>query len=176
MEPSRPRWLRLRPTFRPRPTLRLLMPHRPTIVGRLVRRRGASCRRPRASCRKSTSRILRSRGRSAEQWVRHQRRGEQRYVCLSDALQSGPVADHARLQHALLGWPGLDTRSDDRPTGRTYDAYLGAAWRPQFSPRFGADLAVSAGVYSDFQVVNLGQRPCAGSCPGNVHAFAAMEV
>ena len=43
-------------------------------------------------------------------------------------------------------------QANDLP-GHTYDAYLGAAWRPQFSPMWGADLAVSAGAYSDFSRV-----------------------
>ena len=38
---------------------------------------------------------------------------------------------------------------------RTYDAYLDTAWKPQFSPRLGADLAVRVGVYSDFNSVNF---------------------
>jgi hypothetical protein len=67
-------------------------------------------------------------------------------------------------QSPLLITPGFNTHflngPDSQPgevidlPARVYDAYLGAAWRPQFSPRFGADLAVSAGAYSDFQVVN----------------------
>lgn len=32
-----------------------------------------------------------------------------------------------------------------------YDAYLDTAWRPQMTPKFGADLAFRIGVYSDFQ-------------------------
>lgn len=35
--------------------------------------------------------------------------------------------------------------------GEVYDAYLDAAWNPRFGNRFGADIAVRIGVYSDFQ-------------------------
>jgi hypothetical protein len=55
--------------------------------------------------------------------------------------------------HFFNGPDSMPGETIDLPA-RVYDAYLGAAWRPQFSPRFGADLAVSAGVYTDFQVVN----------------------
>jgi hypothetical protein len=36
---------------------------------------------------------------------------------------------------------------------QTYDAYLDTSWSPQFTPRFGADLGVRVGVYSDFNAV-----------------------
>ncbi|HEX3657004.1 MAG TPA: DUF6268 family outer membrane beta-barrel protein [Pirellulales bacterium] len=54
--------------------------------------------------------------------------------------------------HLLDGPVSIPGQANDLP-GHVYDAYLGASWRPQFSPMWGADLAVSAGAYSDFQQV-----------------------
>jgi len=49
---------------------------------------------------------------------------------------------------AMVPAPNLDL------PGHLFDAYLGAAWRPQLTQTFGADLAVSGGIYSDFSTVN----------------------
>jgi hypothetical protein len=38
--------------------------------------------------------------------------------------------------------------------GTVYDAFAQFSWRPQFTPRLGADLAVSVGAYSDFKFVD----------------------
>jgi hypothetical protein len=64
----------------------------------------------------------------------------------------------------LLITPGFNFHFLDGPVSspgtlqdlpaRVYDAYLAGAWRPQFSPMFGADLALSLGTYSDLQSVN----------------------
>ncbi len=55
-------------------------------------------------------------------------------------------------------WDGPDSGNfdgmPDMPP-RTYDAYLDTAWKPQLTPRLGADLAVRVGVYSDFNSVNV---------------------
>jgi hypothetical protein len=53
----------------------------------------------------------------------------------------------------LLNGPVAAPGSGQELPGTVYDAYLGSAWRPQFSPMWGADLAMSAGAYSDFQRV-----------------------
>ncbi len=53
-------------------------------------------------------------------------------------------------------WDGPDSVAGvtrDMPA-RAYDAYLATSWRPQFTPHFGADLATSVGVYSDFSFVD----------------------
>jgi uncharacterized protein DUF6268 len=67
-------------------------------------------------------------------------------------------------QAPILLTPGFNFHFLDGPTSvpgtvrdlpaRVYDAYLGLSWRPQFTPRIGADVAVSAGAYTDFQRVN----------------------
>lgn len=49
-------------------------------------------------------------------------------------------------------WEG-PTPAPDLPP-RVYDAYLGAAWKPEFSPTLAADVFFRIGVYSDFEFVN----------------------
>lgn len=64
----------------------------------------------------------------------------------------------------LLITPGFNIHLLDGPAtppgdanqtlpGHVYDTYVAAAWRPQFTPMFGADLAVSWGIYTDYQRV-----------------------
>lgn len=55
--------------------------------------------------------------------------------------------------HLWNGPDSLPNYVNDMPA-RAYDAYLMTSWRPQFTPMFGADLAVSVGVYSDFAYTN----------------------
>lgn len=65
------------------------------------------------------------------------------------------------IQQPILLTPGFTLHLWDGPDSvpgtlvdmpnRAYDAYLMTSWRPQFNQMFGADLAVSVGVYSDFQ-------------------------
>ncbi len=47
---------------------------------------------------------------------------------------------------ALPGMPDLPSE--------VFDAFLDAAWYPQFTPRLGADVAARIGVYSDFEFFN----------------------
>ncbi len=47
---------------------------------------------------------------------------------------------------AVFGMPDLPAR--------VYDAYLDTAWQPQFTERWGADIAFRIGVYSDFEFFN----------------------
>ena len=49
-------------------------------------------------------------------------------------------------------WDGPDATGFPPPTlpGQTYGAYIDAAWNPQISNWFGAELEVSPGVYTDF--------------------------
>jgi hypothetical protein len=53
--------------------------------------------------------------------------------------------------HFLQG-PGAGP-TQDLP-GVVYDAFVQMSWMPQFTPRLGADLAVSVGTYTDFQYVD----------------------
>ncbi len=81
-------------------------------------------------------------------------------------------------------WQGPDsipapTPPRDLPS-RVYDAYLETAWRPQFTPIFGADLSVSVGVYSDFQYTDSNSLRVTGRGVGLVtltpNAVFAMGV
>jgi hypothetical protein len=58
---------------------------------------------------------------------------------------AGPVSVEP-APPAVTPWPA------DLPP-RTYDAYLDAAWNPQVTPWFGAELDARVGVYSDFDKV-----------------------
>ncbi|MCE9547234.1 MAG: hypothetical protein K8T25_17315, partial [Planctomycetia bacterium] len=49
--------------------------------------------------------------------------------------------------------PITSTTGADLPP-QMYEAYIDAAWRPKFGPRFGADLGFRTGVYSDFSYFN----------------------
>ena len=51
----------------------------------------------------------------------------------------------------FLDGPNAGTAAD--LPAQIYSAYLDAAWRPQITPQFAADLRVRPGVYSDFQSV-----------------------
>ena len=52
-----------------------------------------------------------------------------------------------------VGWvPPIDADNNDVPP-RVYDAYLNAAWNPQFSPYVSGELAFRVGVYTDFEKV-----------------------
>ncbi|HEY2883144.1 MAG TPA: hypothetical protein VGJ15_11940 [Pirellulales bacterium] len=53
----------------------------------------------------------------------------------------------------LYLWDGPDAVGNPPPTlpGSTYGAYLDAAWNPQITNWFGAELEVSPGVYTDFK-------------------------
>lgn len=67
-------------------------------------------------------------------------------------------------QAPLLITPGFAVRYWSGPSSaavpgadlppRVYDAYLGAAWRPQFTPAFGVDVGFQVGVFSDFKFFN----------------------
>jgi hypothetical protein len=80
---------------------------------------------------------------------------------INDIIMNASFGFPVRANPApILITPGFNIHLLDGPVeapatgldlpGRVFDAYLGASWRPQFSPMWGADLAVSAGAYSDF--------------------------
>ncbi|HEX4129111.1 MAG TPA: DUF6268 family outer membrane beta-barrel protein [Pirellulales bacterium] len=56
--------------------------------------------------------------------------------------------------HFLSG-PNSEATVPDRDLPPTvYDAYIASAWRPQITQRFAMDLALSVGLYTDFQYVS----------------------
>ena len=53
--------------------------------------------------------------------------------------------------HWWAGPSSLGVAPDRDLPARVYDAYLETSWRPQFTPRLGADLSVSVGVFGDLR-------------------------
>ncbi len=69
---------------------------------------------------------------------------------------------------AVFGTPDLPAR--------VFDAYLDTAWRPQFSERLGADVAVRVGVYSDFEFFNSDSLRYRGRALGVYTASPQLQV
>ncbi len=59
---------------------------------------------------------------------------------------------------------------------RVYDAYLDAAWHPQFTPILGADLGVRTGVWTDFHAVNSDSLRVLGRGLGVISLSPRLDV
>jgi hypothetical protein len=79
----------------------------------------------------------------------------------------------ANFLNGPLGDPAMVPRGPDLPP-RIYDAYLDAAWYPQFNQWLGAELGVRTGVWTDFDHVTsdsvrlLGRALAKVSCSPNL--------
>jgi hypothetical protein len=67
--------------------------------------------------------------------------------------QPQPILITPGFNFHFLEGPGAAAGPQGDLPGTLYDAYLGTGWRPQ-KGRWGADLAISTGVYSDYSSIN----------------------
>lgn len=74
-----------------------------------------------------------------------------------------------------IGDPAGVPRGPDLPP-RMYDAYLDAAWYPQFNPLLGAELGVRTGVWTDFNEVNTDSVRILGRGAGVVTMNPNMQL
>jgi hypothetical protein len=67
-------------------------------------------------------------------------------------MKVAPILFTPGFSFHFFNGPDADPNRD--VPGTLYDAFGQFSWRPQFTPRIGADVAVSVGAYSDFSYVN----------------------
>ena len=82
------------------------------------------------------------------------------------------AVDYAGLCHVFLAGAELDAAPAapaDMPAD-TFDAYLDAAWNPHINDRFGGELSLRGGVYSDFRGIDEDSIRLTGT------ALAVMQI
>lgn len=92
----------------------------------------------------------------------------------------------ANLNHApLLVTPGFGLQLWDGPQTtatmladlppNTYDAFLDAAWNPQFTPLFGAELGIRVGVFTNWDVFTTDSWRIMGRAIGTLNLTPTMQ-
>jgi hypothetical protein len=92
----------------------------------------------------------------------------------------------ANLNHApLLVTPGFGLQLWDGPQTsptmladlppNTYDAFLDAAWNPQFTPLFGAELGIRVGVFTNWDVFTIDSWRIMGRGIGTLNLTPTMQ-